>query len=124
MEEITTTKGVCEVLDLNNYIVYKTTCDCLFDEHNHTLVVSIEDNDTVTLDISFKAYKETPDYRYPWYVRLLGKFKACYDIIFKGCIEVDSEFIFSGEEHIESYIKALKEAMYRVKANKEKEKTI
>lgn len=55
-----------------------------------------------------------------WFKNILFRIKGALKILFLGYLELQEDFILEGEEHINSFIEALKEEKEYLKAKQER----
>lgn len=88
-----------------DFIMYKTTCDCMDDEHDLTLCIEKE-HGMVALCLyqSIYLYKEN----------LWQRIKLALSILLKGRIQLEGGFIFRGKDHIKDLVDHLNQAVEKI----------
>lgn len=131
-------RGISKVAEYPDSIFYRATCSCLDNRHDQTLILDVDREDglihlSIHSDIWTKYnYVWCPDYddeendwrnklRYYrcklkyWYRSEKNKWKQVFTLIFTSQIEGENEFLFNGEEQIQSYIDALQSGLDKIK---------
>lgn len=100
-------------------VFLKAHCSCGDDDHTHTLEMEIPYDDLDIIDLVIHHKSVTPYNRYGttfkekvyyWWKDKVARFEWIVSIIFRGYVETQSSFMFSGINHIDAYIKALEDA--------------
>uniref|UniRef100_A0A6M3LKB6 Uncharacterized protein n=1 Tax=viral metagenome TaxID=1070528 RepID=A0A6M3LKB6_9ZZZZ len=107
--------------DICGNIWYKVACGCGSNDH--------------VLKIEFEYDKDAPGYVWinfekklawssywglnKWYKRFWKRLTGAFKIFFNGHIEVSESFLLDGEEHIESFISALREGQDKMRKYRE-----
>lgn len=107
--------------EFGNAVFYRIACDCGSNEHD--LHIEFEKDPEIPEMIFLNFYKKLEWSSYwgdddKWYKNLRNRIKGALKILFKGYIEVEESFILGGEEHIDSFIKALEEGKQYLKGEK------
>lgn len=109
-------------------IYYKAHCACGGDDCIHTIHLEVSSEDypelsmTLYSNVSYDYWNEKDDYYYPGEISLWESFqhrlsnlgrriKFSWKLITTGYIKQQSSFLFSTEEQITDYIKALQEGI-------------
>lgn len=96
---------------------YKTSCACGSDNHDCTIV--LEKDKEHPVDVSMVFYKKISwaDYygKSNIIARMLKRIQCSLKILFTGYIELEEDFIFHNEQHIDNFIEAMKEGKNTVK---------
>ena len=110
---------ICIEGDIEDSIFLRASCSCMGDDCSHTLDLEYDKYDKsddfpiidlVNLHIYGKMYyKEYHSYCNPL-IRLWYRLRDGIKLIFGGYIEMQYDFLFQGEKHINDYIEALQEA--------------
>ena len=93
------------------YVLYKTTCDCIGNDHNITMALEEEKEEDGTRHYGAAFYFNSvycAKYSVSWMEKspirwckiFWNKVKAIFKIIFKGYIETSDEIIFDNPEHL------------------------
>lgn len=98
-------------------IWYQVACDCQDKDCNMTIELSYEDG-----FLSLMMYKDLQASVYwgdaNFFTRLWRRIKIASRMLFTGYIEISEEHLIRDEEHIDAFIKALKEGKQRIKNEK------
>jgi len=87
------------VFEYPDTIVYRTTCDCQYEKHSLEFEISRDKKDKMT---SFIIYTNLSSRIYDRSLKELWKqIKQRFLFLFKGHLEISTEFIFRNEDHIE-----------------------
>ncbi|RWZ87185.1 MAG: hypothetical protein EO766_11660 [Hydrotalea sp. AMD] len=116
-------RNICITNDFGKTIFYKAHCSCTDDKHTQTLVLDRDQDDVITLSIHSTIWSK---YSYKWcdnWYEKLGvwlnsqklKWKQVFILIFTDQIEGENEFMFHGEEQVQSYIDALQLGLEKIK---------
>ena len=101
--------------EFKDAVYYRVACSCGSDEHDVTLEL---EKDSVFEDLTLTFYKKiyyTSHWKPNFFSRLWIRIKGVIKLLFTGYIELESDFILQGEEHIDSFIKALEEGKHLIK---------
>ena len=98
--------------EFDDAIYYRLPCASGSDDHDVTL--EFEHDKKIPDMIFLNMYKDLAwssywGYNDNFFTRLLNRIKTAIRILFVGYIEVEESFILQGEDHIDSFIEALKE---------------
>ena len=108
--------------EYDNSIFYRVACSCGDDEHD--LTIEFERDPKCPDMIFLNFYKDLAWSSYwgdtNFFSRLWRKLKTSLRILFVGYIEIEESFIIEGENHIDSFIKALEEGKEYINDNKDK----
>lgn len=125
MEKRTISDGVYKLREYKNSIFLGASCDCIDSRHSQMMIMEYDDEiGKATLTIYMPIYASVWErYADSWYEKVLNFFRnwrkrlsMCYDIIFKGYLEHEGDFIFKGEDQIKDYISALEQALEKINA--------
>lgn len=115
-----TSKNICKTHEFDKSVFYKAHCSCSSENHTQTLVLDVED-EQLYLRIYHKVFCAAfwcpinfNQILKDFYIRL----KLAYQILTKGYVEYEGEFIFEDETSIQDYINALQEGLNKIKSNK------
>lgn len=111
-----TSKNICKTHEFDNAIFYKAQCSCSSNNHEQTLVLEkLEQN--IYLQLYHKVYctafwcpTSIPDKFKDYFIRI----KLAYNILTKGYVEYEGEFIFEDKQSIQDYISALQEGLNKL----------
>ena len=96
---------------------YKTSCACGANEHDCTIVV--ESDKEHPLDVHMVFYKTISwaDYygKDNFIARMVKRVQCALKVLFTGYIELEDEFLFHNEEHINNFIEAMQEGKETVR---------
>lgn len=103
---------VMKTNEFEDSVYYRATCSCGSDEHDITIEFEIDKDIDHMIFLNFykKVYwsanwKSNDN----WFKNILFRIKGAFKILFFGYLELQEDFILEGEEHIDSFINALKE---------------
>ena len=105
-------------LEDKDFISYRATCACTDEHHSQTLhIENIEDTDMIELTIYSQLWY--PDWieKNP-FKRFWRRLKVSTKLLFTGQIFLEGGFMFSGEDSIKDYVKALKEGLKKIDKSK------
>ena len=89
-------------------VYYRISCDC--DDIEHDMEIEFEWDRGVMEMFLYKTFYWKHFYSaYPWYNRLMKRIFASIKLLFGGYIEMQGDLLIMEEEHVDSYIDALKE---------------
>ena len=110
---------VMKIHEFDKSVFYRVACDCTDPEHDMTIELEVDED---ILGLHIYSNLETSIYwgYNNWFTRQYKKIKYCFRLIFLGYIEVEQEFLFMEEEHINDFIKALQEGRDTMLDKKEK----
>jgi len=110
-------KNVMKVDEYKDSITFRIACDCGDPEHDTTIDFE-KDKDlptmyfmTISKNMAWSCYWKNNN----WFDAQWRKLKAIFKLFFTGYIELGDDFIIKGEEHIDSFIKALEEGKRHMK---------
>lgn len=111
-----TSHGILRSKSFRDSIFYKAACDCGSDDCTQTLILEYDRlGKFISLDMyakeSFSSYYSGRS----WVERFWLRVKAAFKILFMDYIDVEGDFVFSGEEHIQDYIIALQSGLEELK---------
>lgn len=113
---------VMKTNEYENSIFYRVACSCGSDDHD--LTIEFERDPKIPDMIFINFYKDLAWSSYwgdsNFFGRMWRRFKTSLRIFFIGYIEVEESFILQGEEHIDSFIRALEEGKEYIKTRKVK----
>lgn len=113
--------NVMKLKDYPDSVFYRVTCDCMEPEHEMTLELDIDD-----FCFSLHIYAKLENALYwgqlNWFKRQWKRIKVSLKYLFKGYMDCEQEFLFLGEDHIQSFIDALEEGKEKFKDKFQKEK--
>lgn len=111
---------VMKTNEYENSVFYRVACSCGSDEHD--LTIEFEKDSKCPDMIFLNFYKDLAWSSYwgdsNFFGRIWRRLKTSLRIFFIGYIEVEESFILQGEEHINSFIKALEEGKKHIKNEK------
>jgi hypothetical protein len=125
-----TLKNITEVeyMDhpLDDQVLFRAVCGCVDPYHDQELRLEYLDfgkdgNDMSAgmLELSIDHKMHYPDWNESnWFRKIWKRIKVASKLLFFGEVELDGGFMFSGEEAIRDYIKALQYGMKRLRQNK------
>lgn len=99
--------------DNARYVIFRTTCDCGMD--NHSIKVIVDEKHGTPIVSMFYECGWRDGWKLRWWKVLMERLKAASSILFKGRLCLDEEFIFRSGEHLEDFLKTLKQAVEQVK---------
>jgi hypothetical protein len=108
------------------FVMYKSSCDCLDDNHNINLIIEeeeiIEGEKELTLSLYETMELAGQYYRYEnIFKKLWFRFKTAAKVLFGIPVEYEAYFLMREEQHITDFIKALIEGLEKVqKVRKQK----
>lgn len=104
--------------------VWRTTCRCMGDDEITFMVSNDDDHPEVYLEMWTKSSSRfTAPYLPFWkrpFVEFWYRLKAAFKLVFKGYVEVDTAFLFRGEEHIDEFVDTIKTHKDYLVENKER----
>ena len=120
--------GICTVAEYDNSVFYKAQCSCMSEKHEQTLLLAYEEDiDQIQLTIYstiWTNYVHTYDDN--WWERLctswksqVNKWKKVWTLITTGQIEGENDFLFSSEEQVGDYIRALQLGVIKMTESRE-----
>ena len=92
----------------NDYISFKSECDCFAHDLHVTFEKDPEFND-ISLTMEDKIFIEE-QYECGFFKRIWSRFKIACQILFKGYFEFDYGFCFKGKKHVDEFIKYMNDA--------------
>ena len=102
-----------KVVDVKGSVFYTIVCDCLSPEHN--MEIEFEFNDGIIELFLYKTLYWKDYYRnFSWYCKYWKRISAAFRLLFGGYVEMQGDFLLQKEEHIDSFIDALKEGKKKV----------
>jgi len=108
---------VMKTSEFNDAVFYRAACSCGSDDHD--LAIEFERDPKIPDMIFLNFYKDLAWSSYwgdtNFFSRMWRRLKTSLRILFMGYIEVEESFILQGEEHIDSFIKALEEGKQFIK---------
>jgi len=110
------------ISDTDTWKMFKTSCSCSCP--NHQLTVCVEKWDKEDKHPIISLYFEVgwrDKYHDSWLKRIKRKITTAYNVLFKGYINYDEEFIFRDENHFRDFIIAQLEAHREVLKNQQQE---
>ena len=110
-----TSEGIAKVQEWDDCIIFKAHCDCMADEHIHTLDISYEEEYgemTLTLHSEICYYDK---YHTKWFEKYWERIKMCFTLLTGGYPKVEDSFVFRGPQSIKEYIEALQSGMEKIK---------
>jgi hypothetical protein len=116
-EKTVTNFRVMKTNEFEDAVYYRVACSCGSDDHD--LTIEFERDPELPDMLFLNFYKDLAWSSYwgdsNFFNRIWKRFKASLRIFFVGYIEVEESFIIQGEEHIDSFIKALEEGKQFIK---------
>lgn len=97
----------------DDYISFKTECDCFA----HDLHVTFEKNhefNYISLSMEDKMFIEE-QYNCGFFKGVWSRIKIACRILFKGYYEFNYEFCFKGQKHVDEFMKYMNEAYKEIK---------
>jgi hypothetical protein len=113
-------KNICEAGNFDSAIFLKAICDCTDDRHTQTLEIEADEDGPITLTIftnSFSNYISSN-----WIRDWKNRLSLILSILTKGYCETSSEFIISGTDQIDDYLKAISDARNAIWSRQQKGK--
>ena len=114
-------KNVEILSDYDDFVMFKTTCACNSDDHTLSVIVekgSDLPDSPIQSSIYFKvSWRET--FTGNIFQKIADRLKAVFNILFKGYLELDEEFLFRDDNHFKNFRDVLEEAINQVERNKE-----
>lgn len=108
---------VMKVHEFNDAIFYRVACECGDEDCDLTLELEKDkDFDFIFLNMFKKLRWSSYWGRDKWYQKLWKRITGSMTLLFKGWVEVEEAFVFKDQEHIESFISALREGQEKMKA--------
>ncbi len=110
-------KNVMKTDEHKNSITFRVGCDCGSDDHDITIDFEKDEDEPSVYHLTFYKKVEWSCYwgNYNWIKRQWKKVKPIFKIIFLGYMEMEENFRFRDEDHINSFIKALEEGKKHMK---------
>lgn len=108
--------GVMKTAEYDDSVLFRVMCDC--QDSGHDLHVELEyDNKFGTVDLHFYPELKWADYYNScnFFKRMYHRVKYCARVLLFGEIELYSDMIFTKEEHIDNFIKALEVSRDKLK---------
>ena len=129
-------------MDDNDFIMFKTTCNCSSDDHNLTVIVEKDEPGNPMFTLYFKTnWNDGWNNSYPhgwdknekilrrlkryafdipryYVIKIWQRVKVASKILFTGWFDVDDEFMFRNPEHATNFRKTLEEAIEQVEKSK------
>lgn len=105
-------------LILDDFISFKTECDCYAHDLHVTFKKDPEYND-LSLSMSDKMFIEE-QYNCGFFKGVWSRIKIACQILFKGYYEFDYEFCFKGEKHVDEFMKYMNDAYKEIKNENKK----
>lgn len=111
---------VMKTNEFNDSVYYRIACSC--GSGDDDLTIEFERDPKIPDMIFLNFYKDLA-WSSHWgdsnfFNRIWRRIKTSLKILFTGYIEVEESFVLQGEEHINSFIKALEEGKKFVKKDK------
>jgi len=113
-----TTFRVMKTNKFEDSVYYRVACSCNSEEHDVILELEIdEDIDNMIFLNFWKKIYWSANWKSNdnWFRNILFRIKGALKILFFGYLEFQEDFILEGEEHIDSFINALKEGKQFIK---------
>jgi hypothetical protein len=111
-----TSKNICVTHEFDNAIFYKAHCSCSLEEHEQTLVLEKIEED-IYLQLYHKVFCTAfwcpisiPEQFKDYFIRI----KLAFNMLIKGYVEYEGEFIFEDKQSIQDYINALQEGLNKL----------
>lgn len=103
-------------MDDNDFVMFKTTCDCNSDNHSLTVIVEkLGENDYRPLvSLYFKCSRVDKDSNF--FKNMWKRIKDSLQILFTGYLDIDEEFIFRDNDHLKDFRNTLEEAINQVES--------
>lgn len=103
-------------------VLFRATCGCVDPYHDQNLRLEFLDmgnSNSAILELSIDHKMHYPDWNERnWFKKIWKRIKFASKLLFTGYIELDGGFMFSGEDAIKDYIKALQSGMKKLKESK------
>ena len=116
-----TSKNIMYVKKFKDSIMLRAACDCM--DESDDITIDIESIDDEYIEMTFYKklyltdYRPIPESIKDHFNNIKYRLKNAIKLIFTGRVDVESGFLFCGEEQIEDFIKTLNEAKEYVKEN-------
>jgi len=91
-------KNISKLYDHDDFVVYNATCDC--GHCRHDICLEMDEYDLMYITLTYEAEK----------VSIWKRIK----FLFSGKFSTYYEFVFSGEDGLRDYIKALEEGLEKL----------
>ena len=110
---------VMKTEEFEDSIYYRIACSCGSDDHDMT--IEFEHDKKFPSMLFVNMYKKLAWSSYwgmdnTWYKNIWKRITGAAKMLFKGYIEVEESFILKGEDHVDSFIKALEEGKVYIKS--------
>jgi len=111
-------------METNNFgdaIFYRASCSCSDKQCDLELELELDKeinmiNLNIYEDLYYSSYWKTDN----WFADKWYRIKASLRLLFTGEIKVEGSFMFEGEEHINDFLKTLKQGMAQLKTERAK----
>ena len=113
-----TSQNICKVAEYDDCIFYRTHCQCMNNDHAHTLELSFEDHGSGLKELNLIVYSDLSYYDFydkKWYEKYWRRIKTAFSLLIGGHPQINDSFIFNGNKAVEDYIKALQEGLDKLK---------
>lgn len=117
---------VMKLHEFEKSVFYRVACDCGAKDCDLSLIIEYDEElNYISLNM-YKNLHASAHWNYGWkyfdFIRVWqNKIKMIKDILCKGYIEVQEEFLIKDENHINEFIEALEEGKEYIKKYLEKE---
>ena len=118
---MSTTYRVMKIHDFGNSIFYRVACGCTDPDHEATLILEFDENDSKIMILTLYQRVVWGDWYYrgnKWFDKIISRIKTVFKILFKGWLELEGSMIFMDVEHIEAFICALQEGKNKLQLTK------
>lgn len=104
--------NIIKCVGLPDYLVFKSECDCL----SHDLHVALEKDDCGGISLKvFDDYCITDASAGDcWWSRLCYRFKHAMRLLFKGYTDIEYEFAFKDQDHINEFVEFLHDSLGKI----------
>lgn len=110
--------------DEDDFIMFKTTCDCSCNNHSIGVIVEkLDKKDTRPLvSLYFECGWREHYINFNIFQRFWQRIKAALKILFTGELYLDEEFIFRDINHLREFRNTLEEAILQIERNSDTSK--
>ena len=112
--------------DDEDFIMFKTTCDCSSNDHSVGVIVETlgKDDKRPLVSLYFKCGRRDHYINTNIFQRIFRRISDSLKILFTGYLDLDEEFIFRDTKHLRDFRNTLEEAIKQVEGTTSKETEI
>lgn len=100
--------------DYNDLVIFQSTCSCGSNDHIINVCVEKSSSDDMKPLVSIYFKTSWRDQSENIFKKILGRIKAAFNVLFKGYLELDGDFMFRSYQHFQDFQSTLKEATQQI----------